>query len=1020
MKKIFWIAWMFVAAVLPAETIVDFAKTPGWRPDFGRFANPADRAEQTSRQTDGLHYLVDRSRDDGRGYCSLVADGPAAIVFTWTNQIVRFVMKRPRQSPLGSYMALKFRDAQGEFLQFRPIDVHTLEGDDVGLCFRVEEGAHSGETWGTQNLNAKFDGPLRFVEFNFNWTSVGKGEVVFKRLETFAEPVRDCRTLDRDVLPLKTGKDRFASPTCGIVATNDTLVITLSKSHDWLHPVGLPPGPVRWDGPAEMTLRLSRAVPGGRVELGLRDERTKKVRKFFAPWDSSNVVFKTDLPASSACYLAHLAFMLPTNVLDRTFTMRGMDAVVRRTKAEAFKLDVETGNPLHLVNRPEHRPMARLTNRATEALPLKGMLRVTDFWGAGQTIPLDQMVAAGATVEIPLDVPAKFGIYRVDAALVDGARFANARVQFAKLPPRTVTPQWPKDEFRFGVNYHIMRYSAKDRALTQDAMVAMGCKLSRSDIFAFSQVCPQEGVYNWDACEQGLKELEAHGISLDAIMYGTPYWARPQEKQTPEANKLRRTYCFPCRPGLYEDYCRKLAARYGTRIAYYEVGNEWDLVRPETLTIDEGIRMQREAMRGLHAGCADVVCIPNGWACPLDSRHPGFAQNFQRRMMGEAQDAYDVYPIHLHGAFRIYAQSLREVFKFRAEKGIRQPWYSNESALTSVNGAEDAVAICVWQKMLFAWSHGSTDYIWYNLRGTGFDPSDGEQGYGLMTGDFYPRAGMAAFSAVSDIFGRLAFKELLADTEPRLVGRWEGVRDGRAVAVLAGWDLMAQTPCPVRVATDAKRVWRCDVMGNRVETPVVGGQVVMPLAMEPVAFIFEEATRIVPEADDLAAAATFVLPDLVMPPDAYPVAPQIVLDRFSHVVELYQADPANADRTWKGPADVSAKAWFARRADGAWGVKVEVVDDMAAAGDGVTLVVKRPGTKVRRVALTAVRRTGTTTVYENALDVSALGGGTDLRVGLLVYDDDGRGRDGWLESSVGLGESPDTATLFNCREVTAK
>lgn len=1020
MKKIFWIAWMFVAAVLPAETIVDFAKTPGWRPDFGRFANPADRAEQTSRQTDGLHYLVDRSRDDGRGYCSLVADGPAAIVFTWTNQIVRFVMKRPRQSPLGSYMALKFRDAQGEFLQFRPIDVHTLEGDDVGLCFRVEEGAHSGETWGTQNLNAKFDGPLRFVEFNVNWTSVGKGEVVFKRLETFAEPVRDCRTLDRDVLPLKTGKDRFASPTCGIVATNDTLVVTLSKSHDWLHPVGLPPGPVRWDGPAEMTLRLSRAVPGGRVELGLRDERTKKVRKFFAPWDSSNVVFKTDLPASSACYLAHLAFMLPTNVLDRTFTMRGMDAVVRRTKAEAFKLDVETGNPLHLVNRPEHRPMARLTNRATEALPLKGMLRVTDFWGAGQTIPLDQMVGAGATVEIPLDVPAKFGIYRVDAALVDGARFANTRVQFAKLPPRTVTPQWPKDEFRFGVNYHIMRYSAKDRALTQDAMVAMGCKLSRSDIFAFSQVCPQEGVYNWDACEQGLKELEAHGISLDAIMYGTPYWARPQEKQTPEANKLRRTYCFPCRPGLYEDYCRKLAARYGTRIAYYEVGNEWDLVRPETLTIDEGIRMQREAMRGLHAGCADVVCIPNGWACPLDSRHPGFAQNFQRRMMGEAQDAYDVYPIHLHGAFRIYAQSLREVFKFRAEKGIRQPWYSNESALTSVNGAEDAVAICVWQKMLFAWSHGSTDYIWYNLRGTGFDPSDGEQGYGLMTGDFYPRAGMAAFSAVSDIFGRLAFKELLADTEPRLVGRWEGVRDGRAVAVLAGWDLMAQTPCPVRVATDAKRVWRCDVMGNRVETPVVGGQVVMPLAMEPVAFIFEEATRIVPEADDLAAAATFVLPDLVMPPDAYPVAPQIVLDRFSHVVELYQADPANADRTWKGPADVSAKAWFARRADGAWGVKVEVVDDMAAAGDGVTLVVKRPGTKVRRVVLTAVRRTGTTTVYENALDVSALGGGTDLRVGLLVYDDDGRGRDGWLESSVGLGESPDTATLFNCREVTAK
>lgn len=1009
---------MFVSAVLPAETIVDFAKTPGWRPDFGRFANPAERAEQTKREADGLHYFVDRSRDDGRGYCSLVVDGPA-IVFTWTNQIVRFVMKRPRRSPLGSYVALKFRDAQGEFFQFRPIEVQTLVDGDVGLCFRIKEGAQSGVTWGTKKLNEKFDGPLRFVEFNFNWTSVGKGEVVFKRLETWVEPARDCLTVDRDILPRVTGKDRYVPHNCGLVATNDTLVVTMPSPHAWLAPVGLPPGPNRWDGPAVMRLRLSRAVAGGRVELGLRDERTKKVQKFFAPWNSSNVVFKTDLPASSACYFSHLAFTLPKDVADRTFTIRGMDAIVRRTKVGAFKLDVETGNPLHLVNRPEHRPVARLTNRAVEALPLKGTLRVTDFWGKGQTIPLDRMVDAGETVEIPLGVPAKFGIYRVDAALVDGDCLSKARVQFAKLPPRTVTPQWPKGVFRFGVNYHVMRYSEKDRALTQAAMVAMGCKLARSDIFAFAQVCPQEGVYNWAACERCLVELETHGISLDAIMYGTPYWARPKEWQTPAADKLGRTDSFPCRPGLYEDYCRKLAARYGTRIAYYEVGNEWDLVPPESLSIDEGIRMQREAMRGLHAGCADVVCIPNGWACALESRHPSFVKNFQRRMMGEAQDAYDVYPIHLHGSFRDYARSLRELFKFRAEKGIRQPWYSNESAWTTVHGGEDTVADCVWQKILFAWSHGSTDYIWYNLRATGFDPSDAEQGFGLMTGDFYPRASMAAFSALSDIFGRLSFKEILADTEPRFVGRWEGVRDGRSVAVLAGWDLAAQTPCPIRVATDAKRVWRCDVMGNRVETPVVGGQVVMPLEAAPVAFMFEDATTIAPQADDLAAAATFILPDLVVPP-THPAAPQIVLDRFNQVVELYQADPANVDRTWKGVADVSAKAWFARRADGTLDVKVEVVDDVAAAGDGATLVVKRPGAKARQVALTAVRRIGTTTVYKNALDLSAPGGGTDLRVGLVVYDDDGRGRDGWLESSVGLGESPDTAVLFNCRDGAAK
>lgn len=991
-------------AVLGGETIVDFSKAPGWRPDFGRFAEPAERAEQTSMEADGLHYFVDRSRDDGRGYCSLVADGPAAIVFTWTNRLVRFVMKRPRQSPLGSFMALKFRDAQGEFLQFRPIEVQPL-GEDVGLCFRVEEGAHSGETWGTKNLNGKFDGPLRFVEFNFNWTSVPKGEVVFRRLETVSELVRDCRTFERDVLPLGTDKDRFSSPTCGIVATNDTLAVTLSRQHDWLHPVGLPPGPVRWEGPEEMTLRLSRAVPGGDVELGLRDERTKKVRKFFAPWTSSNVVFKTALPASSACYLAHFAFRMPADVTNRSFAILGMDALTLRTKSEAFKLDVETGSPLHLVNRPEHRPVALVANRALEPLPLKGALRVADFWGAGETIPLDRTVAPGETVRIPLSVPAKYGIYRVSLALADGDRTRTALVQFARLPQRAVTPQWPRGEFRFGVNYHIMRYSPKDRALTQDAMVAMGCKLSRSDIFAFGQVCPKEGVYDWAACERGLEELEAHGVSLDAIMYGTPYWARPEEKQTPEANKLRRPYCFPCRPGLYEDYCRRLAARYGTRIAYYEVGNEWDLTRPETLTVDEGIRMQREAMRGLHAGCADVVCIPNGWACALDSRHPAFAKDFQRRMMGEAQDAYDVYPIHLHGPFRDYTKSLREVFRFREEAGIRQPWYSNESALTSVNGAEDAVAVCVWQKMLFAWSHGSTDYIWYNLRGTGFDPSDGEQGYGLMTGDFYPRAGMAAFSAVSDVFGRLSFRELLADTEHRLVGRWEGARDGRGVTVVAGWDLAAQTPCPVRVATDAKRAWTCDLMGNRTPAPVVGGTVVFNVSSEPSAIVFEEATRVVPDAADVAAAVVLRLPNVAVPAGGFPEAPQIVLDRFSQMVELYQADPANAGRTWKGASDVSAKAWFAS-ADGELKVRVSVEDDVAADGDGAVFVGRLPGGKAVRLGLRRVSRDGTTTVYEEGFKASAFGGCdfAGLRGGVLVRDDDGMGVDGWMESAAGLGE----------------
>ena len=51
----------------------------------------------------------------------------------------------------------------------------------------------------------------------------------------------------------------------------------------------------------------------------------------------------------------------------------------------------------------------------------------------------------------------------------------------------------------------------------------------------------------------------------------------------------------------------------------------------------------------------------------------------------------------------------------------------------------------MWQKVLFAWSHGAIDYVWYNLVATGNDPSNQEHGYGLFTTDFHPRCAASSF-----------------------------------------------------------------------------------------------------------------------------------------------------------------------------------------------------------------------------------------------------------------------------------
>ena len=1011
------------ASAVFAAPIVDFSQ-PAWKMDFGKFTEAEDAASQLSVGADGLTIRIDRARDDGRKYGSIVLPWQKQVPFVATNQTLRLRAHFPKDCPITMNIALRVRDKGGECFQYRPTQI-VRQGEVSELYFCVSESTISGETWGG-NVNRKWDGPIRLCEINFSFNAAHpRGAFRFIRLETL-DPVARNVTSREPVMPLVEDKTLYIVHNATSRWENGQFRIDMPSRSFWMQPSWLPPGPPRLHGAEEMIVMTEPAFEGGLVELGLRADgagrgkKTGLTKKITRPW-KPETRFAIGEPFDAAWHLGWLAFTLPKGVTNATLVIKGIDGVFRQTAAEACRLDVRTGNDLHILNTPGARATLLLANPSDRAIAWRGVLRVRDYFGRGPDIPVNHTVGAGQTLELPVPPLAAMGIWRVTGEITaDDGSEACPETRFAVIEPRAVTPAWTNGTFRFGVNYHIARYSKKDRALTQDALVAMGAKLVRSDMCALSAVCPQEGVYNWDRSDMLLGELEAHGISVDAIIYGCPYWARRPEKQTPEAKKLRRPGCVASRPGIYRAFCERLSARYGRRIAYYEIGNEWDLTDPETLTIDEGIAMQREAYAGLHAGCADVTCIPNGWAAPIESTHPKFHKDFQRRMMTEARDAYDAYPIHLHGPFRPYAKNIRALLEFMKENGIRKPWYSNETALTSVNGAEDAVAVCVWQKILFAWTHGSVDYIWYNLRGTGFDPTDGEQGYGLITGDFYPRAGYAAFSALVGALGELKFDALLADTEDRLVGRWKGLRGGKPVTVLAGWDMAAHEACPIRVATDAARAWAYDLMGNRTEVPVTAGHVVYPLAAIPSALIFEQATFVTPDAQDLARAVRPPVLRITVPKDGE--SPDFILDGFAQVVELYQADPAHADRTWKGPNDLSAKVRLLKLPD-ALRIVAEVTDDVHAAGDGLTAVIRVPGGPLQRIDLTAtngvevkVRREGVVTRCEAKIPFGAFGLSEKalaegIRFNVFVKEDDGQGPDGWMELLPGMTERNDPFLL---------
>ena len=169
-----------------------------------------------------------------------------------------------------------------------------------------------------------------------------------------------------------------------------------------------------------------------------------------------------------------------------------------------------------------------------------------------------------------------------------------------------------------------------------------------------------------------------------------------------------------------------------------------------------------------------------------------------------------------------------------------KPWYSNETALNTAGGEEDAAARAVWQKILYAWAWGSTDYIWYNLRATGWNPSASEDSFGLVTPDYRPRATYAAFAALATLIEGGTFDARLVDADRRYIYRFH--TPGGKGLTIAGWDARLRTGEAVRIRSDARAAQAVDLMGNRVNLKAQDGVWTWTISREPSAIVLDGAT----------------------------------------------------------------------------------------------------------------------------------------------------------------------------------
>ena len=527
---------------------------------------------------------------------------------------------------------------------------------------------------------------------------------------------------------------------------------------------------------------------------------------------------------------------------------RAADGLARPALADALDFDVDTGDPLHLLGDAKAVPDLVFGNLSRVTRRWRGRVLLRDHFGRGFDQSVDVSAASGAVVRVALERSLPYmGIWYATADLVgDDGLPCVAETRFACVARHRVTPVLPRPHFRMGINFHAQKYWDDPVFFPKmlDALVASGAKLVRSGGFKFAEIA-RKPAYDWTMTDFIFNALRSRGFAINANVYPGPGWARKPVPEEVRARKYRHIFNFPSRPGLFRDFCGAIAARYGTGIDYYEIGNEWDLTSKEVLPPEEALRLIREGHEGIKRSCPSATVATCGWGGAdsqtyAPAKNPGLIELFAE----SAQDAFDVWAIHLHGPFGGYASRLqKDFFPMRERTGlVRKPWYSNETALATAGGQEGVAARAVWQKILYAMAWGSTDYVWYTLMSTGCDPESGEDSYGLLTHDCKPRATFAAFAALAPIVHTAKFDARLLEDGGRYAYRL--VLSGDRGFALAGWDdASGGRAGALKVRTDARSARIVDLMGNSTEVPVSDGSVSWPLSRDPSALVLESATH---------------------------------------------------------------------------------------------------------------------------------------------------------------------------------
>ncbi|MDO5579739.1 MAG: beta-galactosidase [Planctomycetia bacterium] len=769
--------------------------------------------------------------------------------------IVRAKMWAPVGTPVSS-VNIRLRDKNGEIFQFRK-KVSMLAGGFFDLDWRITPNNAEG-SWGPANrVDKKIDMPAQIVSIVVSYfQEISSGSVYMFDLNV--EPLMDKAEENIEAArPLALFDDSsLFRKLWGIGDFSVEDHVLLLK--DVKSPFGI------WERKFEITryekhpvkLVLDTDLAGGEASLSAvfvyaygspkaQKEHPQRftVKPVMIKQGRSKTVLEIDDVLKDAQYAVRLSRidLIPKGKKPVQLKIHRMETVIRESAANAVDFDILTDHRIPVLSvGAEDQLKFRFTNRANKDGQFQIDMKYENYFGEQKSERFDLNLKAGESLlAAPKWRPDSLGHWTVEAQIKCKGKESGQAIKSRSLA--WIKPAGPtrgrSPGFLFSVCTHTERWSPLDRQLEIEAAALCGIKVARVGGFGWAGLEPKKGEWNWTLSDELVKNYGKNGIEAQVILWGIPSWASPEEivkdkTKTPSKN-------FPADINDWQTYIQKISEHFKGKIRYYEIWNEPDLKGFSEMSLDQYAALQKAAYEEIKKADPGAFVLTGGFATL--SKHPGLIyQDFQKDYLIAARNYYDIHAIHEHGWFAGYKQRLDELFfPMRKETKTAVPWYSNETAMTSVGGLEKRQAQTLFKKLLFAWIRGSIGYTWYDLRNDGYDPVYGEHHFGMITNDFYPKEVYSVHNMLASHFRNM--KGIADHSQGKPINLFS-FGDGTDI-LIPGWcETNMNESHQMMIRTDAKSAKIIDLMGNEKPAEVHDSIVVFEIGSDPRTLKLEKCT----------------------------------------------------------------------------------------------------------------------------------------------------------------------------------